>query len=113
MKNKAIFYAISDLHGSAKLLLEALQKIENETKNLQKLDIFVFFVGDFGFVFYDDESERTKKVSILQRFNFNFIIILGNHENYKAIYSLKTSKRFNGKIYVDKDIDSLVYVENG
>lgn len=113
MKNKAIFYAIGDLHGSAKLLLEALKKIKNETKNLQNYDILVFFVGDFGFIFYDDESERNKKVSILKKFNFNFIVILGNHENYNAIYSLTKEERFNGQVYLDKDIDSLVFVENG
>ena len=37
MNDKNIFYAIGDLHGNAKFLLEALEKIANETKNSANL----------------------------------------------------------------------------
>lgn len=113
MKNKAIFYAIGDLHGNAKVASEALKKIENETKSLQNADIYVFFVGDFGFLFSNDEAERIKKINTFKKFKFNFIVVLGNHENYSEIYKLKLVKKYNGNVYLDKDLDSLIYVQNG
>ena len=89
MNDKNIFYAIGDLHGNAKFLLEALEKIANETKNSANLNVFIFFVGDFGFIFNGSEKEKNKKQVILNRYNFNYIVILGNHENYSLIYKLK------------------------
>lgn len=113
MNDKNIFYAIGDLHGNAKFLLEALEKIANETKNSANLNVFIFFVGDFGFIFNGSEKEKNKKQVILNRYNFNYIVILGNHENYSLIYKLKVINRYNANVYLDNEVNNLIYVING
>lgn len=113
MNDKNIFYAIGDLHGNAKFLLKALEKIANETKNTVNLNVFIFFVGDFGFIFNGSEKEKNKKQVILNRYNFNYIVILGNHENYSLIYKLKVINRYNANVYLDNEVNNLIYVING
>ena len=60
MNDKNIFYAIGDLHGNAKFLLEALEKIANETKNTANLNVFIFLLEILGLYLMEVKKKRIK-----------------------------------------------------
>jgi len=73
-----------DTHGEYGRLLE-INKLMDSFVDEKK---YMIVVGDFGYLFNDDAKEKDI-LDEIEKQNYSFIVIPGNHENYNAFQKYK------------------------
>ena len=114
MKEKHI-YVVGDIHGNVDDLENVFIYLSKEVrrKGIDKKDIILVYLGDFGFNFFNNKEEKERKAYLFKRIPFLNIVVLGNHENYDEIYSFSTRKKLGASCFKDPLVNNLYYVKNG
>lgn len=88
-------YLVGDTHGNW-FNIQQLPPLDND---------FVVVLGDFGFVWGDDASN--KNLAALQPFfaatNSTLLFIDGNHENFDLLETMPVINKFGGKVHFIND----------
>lgn len=106
-----MIYVTGDTHGGydgGKIISFADTE---EGKNLTKED-YVIILGDFGYIFYPEETLREKQeLERFQRYPWTTLFLDGNHENFDRLNSYPVEEWKGGNIH--KINDSIYHLMRG
>lgn len=83
-------YVTGDTHGEYSRLVELDRKLKEND--------YVIVCGDFGYIFFDDYSER-KLLDDIEARPYTLLFVDGNHENFNAINEYPEEIWNGGKIH--------------
>ena len=100
-----MIYITGDTHGSFNRF--KVPTLEDEKGNT------MIILGDSGINYYADNRDKFKK-EFLSKYNLNFFIIQGNHEERpENIKSYEETDMFSGKVFIEEEYPNLVFAKNG
>lgn len=82
------------------------------TTSFTEEDILII-LGDAGINYYLDNTDNLVK-DFLSKYNNNFFIIQGNHEERpENIKTYKEKEMYGGKVYIEDEYPNLLFAKNG
>lgn len=103
-------FITGDVHGSHDLYKLIL--FDRLMKNKLSKDDFVIVCGDFGMIWFEEETEEEKRnLDIVENFSFTTLFVDGNHENFTRLENLPVVDFKGGRVH--KIRDSIYHLKRG
>lgn len=89
-----MIYITGDTHGDINRFSDKFMPDES----MWTEDDYIIVCGDFGFLFFDDEKEKTQ-LDLLEKKPYTILFCCGNHENFNALSGYPVERWRGGKIH--------------